>query len=62
MRIRFLIQGFDEQKLQKNTAEKSIFFKKIGIYSYLSEGHHKGRPRYRRSLQPSKENIQHLKT
>jgi hypothetical protein len=28
---------------------------------YLSLGHHKGRPSYRRNLQPSKENIQHFK-
>jgi hypothetical protein len=37
----------------------SIFTKKIAIY--LSLGLHKGRPNYRRSLQPSKENIRHLK-
>jgi hypothetical protein len=29
---------------------------------YLSLGLHEGRPSYRRSLQPSKENIQHFKT
>jgi hypothetical protein len=29
---------------------------------YLSLGLHKGCPSYRRSLQPSKENIQHFKT
>jgi hypothetical protein len=38
-----------------------IFFKsKTTIY--ISLGLHKGFPSYRRSLQPSKENIQHLKT
>ncbi len=36
-----------------------IHFFKIAIY--LSLGLRKGRPSYRRSLQPSKENIQHLK-
>jgi hypothetical protein len=35
-------------------------FKKVAIY--LSLGLPKGRPSYRRSLQPSKENIQHFKT
>ncbi len=38
----------------------SFFIKKIAIY--LSLGLHKGRPSYRESLQPSKENIQHFKT
>ncbi len=37
-----------------------LFWTKIAIY--LSQVHHKGRPSYRRSLQPSKENIQHFKT
>jgi hypothetical protein len=32
------------------------------IAIYLSPGLHKGRPSYRRSLQPSKENIQHPST
>ena len=45
----------------KNTGENvSAFFdKKIAIY--LSLGLHKGRPSNRRSLQFSKENIQHFK-
>ncbi len=47
----------------KNTAEKLIYLflikKKIAIY--LSLGLHKGRPRYRKSVQPSKENIKHFK-
>ncbi len=38
---------------------KYFFDKKIAIYLYL--GLHKGRPSYRKSLQPSKQNIQHLK-
>ncbi len=37
-----------------------IFIKKIAIY--LSLGLHKGRPSYKRSLRPSKENTQHFKT
>jgi hypothetical protein len=46
--------------LKKFTAEKKfdIFFIKIAI----SLGLHKGRPSYRRSFQPSTENIQHFKT
>ncbi len=55
--IRIRIQGFDDQKLKKFTAG-NIFWIKI----YLSQGLHKGFPSYRRSLQPSKENIQHFKT
>jgi hypothetical protein len=51
----------DQKLKKKNTAE--IFFyiffcSKIAIY--LSLGLFKGRPSYRRSLQPSKENIQHF--
>ncbi len=38
----------------------SFFLSKIAIY--LSLGLHKGSPSCRRSLQPSKENIQHFKT
>ncbi len=37
-----------------------IFLIKIAIY--LSLDLHKGRPSYRRSLQPSQENIQHFET
>ncbi len=40
---------------KKCTADKKI-------RDYLSLGLHKGRPNYRRSLQPSKETIQHFKT
>ncbi len=59
---RIVIQGFDDQKLNKITANKKIqlfFISKIAIY--LSLGLHKGRPSYKRSLQPSRKNIQHLK-
>jgi hypothetical protein len=49
---------------KKFTAEKKIGRggSKTTVYEYLSLGLHKGFPVYRRSLQPSKENIQHLKT
>ncbi len=60
--IRIQIQGFDDQKMKgKNTAENflTLFWSKIAIY--LSPGLHKGRPSYRRSLEPSKENNQHFK-
>jgi hypothetical protein len=51
--------GFEDLKLKKITAEKKKFGSKTTIY--LSLGLHKGRPSYRRSLQPSKNNIQHFK-
>ncbi len=55
------IQGFKDQKLEKSTAEKKkIFLSKTTIY--LSLGLHKESPSYRRSLQLSKEAIQHFKT
>jgi hypothetical protein len=57
------IQGFNEQKLKKNYSWKknSIFFgSKTAIY--LSLGLHKVCPSYRRSLQLTKEAIQHFKT
>ncbi len=60
IRTQFRIQGFDDQKLRKKyTAEKNYFFSKIVMY--LSLGLLNGHPSYRRSLQPSKENIQHFK-
>jgi hypothetical protein len=62
MRIRIQIQGFDEQKLEKNLQMKFLIIfliKKIAIY--FSLGLHKGRSRYRRSLLPSKETTLHLK-
>ncbi len=56
IRIQIQIQGFE-----KFTVEIVFFFiSKITIY--LSLGRHKGRPSYRRSLQPSNVNIQHFKT
>jgi hypothetical protein len=45
---------------KKFRAENFFFKSKIAIY--LSLGLHKGCPSYRRSLQPSKETIQHFKT
>ncbi len=54
--------GFWWTKIGKKfKAEKKIFFWSK-IASYLSLGLYKGRPSYRRSLQPSKENIQQFKT
>ncbi len=57
--IRIWTQG---QNLNKFTAEKNcnVFDKENAIY--LSLDPHKGRPSYRRSLQPSIENSKHLKT
>jgi hypothetical protein len=58
------IQGFDDQKLEKIYSWKKITFfgdQKLQL-TYLALGLHKGRPIYRRSLQISKENIQHFKT
>jgi hypothetical protein len=48
---------------KKLTAEKKIinFFDQKLQLQYLSPGLHKEHPSYRRSLQPSKENIQHFK-
>ncbi len=58
--IRFRIQGFDDKNWKYFTAEQKIILSEI--FMYLSLGLHKGRPNYRRSLQPSKDNIQHFKT
>ncbi len=58
--IRFRIQGFNDQKFKKITAEKNyIFFKN---YNLPILGLHKERPTYRRGIQLSKEAIQHFKT
>ncbi len=57
------IQGFNDQKLKKNNSWKKItffFWSKTAIY--LSLGLHKVCPSYRRSLQLTKEAIQHFKT
>jgi hypothetical protein len=57
------IQGFDNQKLHKNVQlKKSKFFDKKLQFTYPSVCRNKGRSSYRRSLQPSKENIQHFKS
>jgi hypothetical protein len=55
------IQGFKNQKLKKNySSKKKKNLSKTAIY--LSLGLHKVCPSYRRSLQLSKEAIQHFKT
>jgi hypothetical protein len=57
------IQGFNNQKLEKNYSWKFFFIfflSKTAIYLSLSL--HKVCPSYRRSLQFSKEDIQHFKT
>ncbi len=61
--VPFWIEGFDDQKLKINTAEYffiSFLKLKNPIYWFLDL--FKGRPSYVRSLQSSKENIQHFKT
>ncbi len=55
------IQGFDDQNWNKFTAGKNLIFFLSEIPIYLSLGLHKGRSSYRRSLQLTKENIQHFK-
>ncbi len=60
---RIRIQGFNDQKLKKNYSWKKIkifFWSKTAIY--LSLVLHEVCPNYRRSLQLTKEAIQHLKT
>ncbi len=50
-------------KIEKNLQlEIKFLFSLSKLAIYLSLGLHKGRTSYRRSLQPSKENIQHFKT
>jgi hypothetical protein len=49
-----------KNNLQLKNKKLIFFLPKIAIYSSL--GLYKGPPNYRRSVQPSKENIQHLKT
>jgi hypothetical protein len=53
--------GFWWPKMTKKIKLKKIIFFKSKIAIYLSLGLHNGRPSYRRSLQPSKENSQHFK-
>jgi hypothetical protein len=55
------ILGFNNQKLKKKLQLK-FFFLKSKTAIYLSLGLHKVCPSYRRSLQLSKEAIQHFKT
>ncbi len=50
------------KNLKKFIAKKEINFFGSKTTLYLLRGLHKGRPSYRKSLQPSKENIQHYKT
>ncbi len=65
--IRIRIQHFklntepDPGVLMKNVQVKKKFLGSKAII-YLSLGLHKGRPSYKRSLQLSKENIQHFRT
>ncbi len=51
----------DEPSKKKFTAEQNLFKFLSKIAIYLSPGLHKGCLSYRRSLQPSKENIQYFK-
>ncbi len=55
-RIQIQIQGFDEQKEKKYTAEKNYFFDQ-NIAIYLSLGLCKKRQSFRRSFQPSKAHL-----
>jgi hypothetical protein len=59
--FRIRIQGFDDQKFKTIFDGKKIIFIDQNCI-YLSLAPIKERPRYRRSVQPSKENIQHFKT
>jgi hypothetical protein len=47
---------------KKFTADKKLNFFASKNTIYITLGLYKGRPSYRRSLQLSKENIQHFKT
>jgi hypothetical protein len=60
--IRIRIQDFDDQKFEKIYSKKKLNFFGSKNTIYLSLGLQKGSPIYRRSLQPSKENIQQFKT
>ncbi len=59
---RIRIRDFMTKNWKKLLLKKKINFFGSKTTIYLSLGLHKGRPSYRRSLQPSKENIQYLKT
>jgi hypothetical protein len=56
------IQGFNDQNLKKITAKKNLICFCSNTAIYLSLGLHKVCPGYRRSLQLTKEAIQHFKT
>jgi hypothetical protein len=56
------IQGFDRQKLKIFTWYSLKTFLFLDQIFLLSLGLYEGRPSYKRSLQPFKKNIQHLKT
>ncbi len=56
------IQGFNDQKLKKKYSWKNFLFFFDQTAIYLSLGLHKVCPGYRRSLQLTKEAIQHFKT
>jgi hypothetical protein len=58
----FRIQGFNDQKLEKNAEKKIYIFFLTKTAIHLSLGLHKVCPSYKRSLQLSKEAIQHFKT
>jgi hypothetical protein len=61
--LRIQIQGTDGQILKQKLQLKKInvsFYQKLQFFP--PRGLHKGRPSYRKSLQPSEENIQHFKT
>jgi hypothetical protein len=60
IQIRIRIQHIFQLRIRIPDPDPGFDDLKIAIY--LSLGLHKGGPSYRRSLQPSKENIQHFKT
>jgi hypothetical protein len=59
--LRNRIQRFDDEKL-KILVKNSYFLKFKNLATYLPLDLNEGRPRYKRSFQPSKENIQHFTT
>jgi hypothetical protein len=60
--IRVADPGFDDQKFEKNLQMKKKICFNQKLQFTLSLGLYKGLSIYRRSLQLSKENIQHFKT
>ncbi len=61
IRIRIRTQDFSDQKPVQFYSWQKILFLKISSCNFLTHGLHEGCPSYGRILQPSKENIQHLK-